>query len=57
MVTVGDKLKYLLIDNNGNVKQQSELPEGTTKDHFEPMNKHMMAEKAEGVMEGCYLEP
>lgn len=56
-MTVGDKLKYLLIDNNGNVKQQSELPEGTTKDHFEPMNKHMMAEKAEGVMEGCYLEP
>ena len=57
LVTVGDKLKHLLIDNNGNVRQQSKLEEGASTDRFEPLNRDYKDKKTEGLMEGCFLEP
>ena len=57
LTTVGDKLKHLIIDNNGNVKQKSKLPDGVSPDKFEPLNKAILDERAEGIMQGCFLEP
>ena len=55
-MTVGDKLKKLMIDNKGNVKQQSKV-DAETIDKFEPLNKPYHMEKNEGAPDGCYLEP
>ena len=56
LVTVGDKLKKLMIDPMGNVKQQSKIdPERI--DRFEPVNKPVHEEKNEGQVDGCTLEP
>lgn len=56
LVTVGDKLKKLMIDGKGNVRQQSKV-EAETIDRFEPVNRPMHLEKNEGLRDGCIIEP
>ena len=57
LVTVGDKLKRLMIDSSGNVQQQSKV-EAEYVDNFEPLNRQEdLQEKHQGVMEGYHIEP
>ena len=56
LVTVGDKLKKLLVDPQGKVKQQARV-EAETLDKCEPLNKPVHLEKNEGTLEGCVVEP
>ena len=53
---MGDKLKKLMIDPVGKVKQQSKInPESI--DRFKPVNIPLHEETNEGQLEGCTLEP